>query len=276
MFYEGEVGQLAASIERCFTGPLGPGEVPQVAEERKGDVLGLVCPHAGYVYSGSACAHSMKALYEDGIPQTVIVMGPNHQGMGAPVAVSPESGWQTPMGPVIIDDTMAKEIVETSKYVSYDSVAHSREHSLEVIMPFLQYAQKEDLKTLPIAITHLNFDEAIKLVEDLGSALAKVAGTHDTMIIASTDFTHYEPRDVAEKYDQMAYEAIEAMDGKKLVETVYTNNITMCGVVGTAVMLEACKKQGATKAEKLAYYTSGEVSGDMSSVVGYMAVAVKK
>ena len=280
MFYEGDEVSLRESIESCFTGRFGPGRLPLAPSPPPPlgarHVVGLVCPHAGYVYSGGAAAHSFAALAEDGLPDVAVILGPNHHGLGDAVAVSMDEKWATPLGEVQLDLATARAIVESSVYAREDELAHLREHSLEVQVPFLQYLGGESVKIVPIAIAHLGESAARLLVSDLGSAIAKALAGKSAVVIASTDFTHYESKASAEAKDSLALDRITDLDPMGLLRVVEEKSISMCGATGTAVMLEACKALGATSARTLAYYTSGDVIGDTRQVVGYAAVAVEK
>jgi len=282
MFYEGSEEELIRSIEECFTGRLGPGEIPQVNKDHIGNVLGLVCPHAGYIYSGHAAAYSYAELAKDGLPDVAIILGPNHHGLGANVAVAGEGEWQTPLGNIQVDADVATKITQFSKFSQLDNTAHSREHSVEAQLPFLQFLSgkpkvesgKQEIRIVPIVLSYFNEHDALLLAEDLGEAIAKSVKGKSAVIIASTDFSHYEPHEVAETRDALAMEQIIKLDPKGLINTVYSKSITMCGVTGTAVMLHACNIIGASRAKKLTYHTSGDVTGDKMQVVGYGAVSI--
>jgi hypothetical protein len=137
-----------------------------------GNIVGLVSPHAGYVYSGAAAAFAYLALAEDGIPDVAVILGPNHHGMGAPVAVGVEADWETPLGTAAIDKEVARAIVAGSRYASADDSAHYREHSIEVQLPFLQYIGGGSTSIVPIALAHFGQDDAVELASELGAAVA--------------------------------------------------------------------------------------------------------
>lgn len=276
MFYDGNPEGLTRSIEACFEGPLGPGRVPEPRADRLGNILGMVCPHAGYVYSGSAAAWAYYALALDGIPETAVILGPNHHGLGPVVSISAEDEWETPLGILRVDRRTARLILEHSVYASEDNAAHSREHSIEVQLPFLQYIAGDAVSIVPISISHLSEYDAMERASNLGQAIAKALDGRSAVIIASTDMTHYESRAEAQARDDAALREICLRDPRGLIMTVYEQGISMCGVIGTAVMLEACGRLGARTARRLAYYTSGDVTGDTSQVVGYAAAVVEK
>lgn len=275
-FYDGEARALRSTIEECFTGRLGPGSLPETRPERLGKVMGLVCPHAGYMYSGSAAAFAYKALAEDGLPRIAVILGPNHTSLGAAVAVAADDEWVTPLGSVSVARETADAILRGCEFAGSDDLAHAREHSIEVQIPFLQFIGGDGVKIVPISIAHLSEHNAAVLARSLGQAIASALDGEQAVVIASTDFTHYESRTSALEKDSAAIGHILELDAEGLISTVYSRDITMCGVAGTAVMIEACRAMGASSARKLAYYTSGDVVGDMTQVVGYGAMSVER
>ena len=138
-FYEGNAESLKRQIRNCFLNKLGPGQLPTVVENGPRSVVGLICPHAGYMFSGPVAAHSYYQLAIDGKPDLVFILGPNHTGLGSGLAVMNEGVWRTPLGDVEIDAEAANQVVQESKIVDVDETAHSYEHSIEVQLPFLQY-----------------------------------------------------------------------------------------------------------------------------------------
>lgn len=240
--------------------------VPHV--EKKHPVIGVISPHAGYVYSGKAAGQLLAGIE---IPGAVVILGPNHRGRGALAALSPEDGWQTPLGFVPIEKRLAGLIRQQLPAVQEDSAAHAQEHSLEVQVPFLQHL-RPDVAIVPLCLAFGDYAGC----ELLGSGLAAAIRTFDepVLILASSDMTHYESAEAAKKKDTLALERTLALDPQGLVEVCRANRITMCGVVPAAVMLIAAKQLGATQAELVAYTTSGEVTGDMREVVAYAAVTV--
>ncbi len=268
-FYAGSATGLRRQIEDCFKHTLGPGSFPGVSKtERR--ILGLVSPHAGYVYSGPVAAHGFFQLASEGKPKTVVILGPNHRGVGAAVALSREDKWQTPLGELEIDSGVGGQIVSAARWAQWDDLAHSWEHSIEVQLPFLQYIYRSEFRVVPIAM----LSQDLEVSQDLGKAIAIALKGKDGLIIASTDLTHYESQSVASKKDRSALEAILGLDTKKLAEVVSSHNISMCGPGPVMTMLTACKQLGANKARLLHYATSGDISGDYSQVVGYASVEV--
>jgi hypothetical protein len=271
-FYEGTSDALKRQIEKCFTDKLGPGELPEVVKTAPREVIGLICPHAGYMFSGPVAAHAYYRLALDGKPDVVVIFGPNHTGYGSGLAVMNEGVWRTPLGDVEIDGEMANQIVYESRTVDIDDSAHSYEHSIEVQLPFLQYLYGSGFKIVPICFLMQDLSSA----REVGQAVAKVLLDKKAVIIASSDMTHYEPQESAERKDKKALEAIEAMDEARFQSIIETHNITACGHGPIAALITAAKILGGREAKLLCYKTSGDVTGDYSSVVGYAAVCFMK
>lgn len=237
---------------------------------KKETALGLVCPHAGYIYSGkiAACCFSNVKL-----TKTVIILGPNHTGVGATFSIMSQAAtWQMPLGNVQVDHSLAKQILQQSRYLQEDLKAHIYEHSIEVQLPFLQYFLPA-IKVVPIVVSDADFD----VYDEIGQAIAKVLTKVKAacLIVASSDLTHYEPQQKAQKKDDLAIQSILKLDGKGLLKCIEEFNITMCGYGPVVCMLSATKALGAKTARLIKYQTSGEASGDYSSVVGYAGIMVK-
>lgn len=275
MFYESNPEKLHEEIKNCFLNPPGPGYLPETPIMPARNLIGLVCPHAGFIYSGYAAAHAFAALAHNGIPDTIIILSPNHTGAGAAIAVDKESRWSTPLGEIEIDIEIADEIINNCKYAREDSLAHIREHAVEVQIPFLQFIGA-CCKIVPVTVSGFGEQDALTLTADLGQAIADAIKRRGGAIIASTDLSHYERQSRANTLDSLAIDQILKLDPKGLIHAVYQHQITMCGAIATAAMLEAARGLGAQKAEKLAYYTSGDITGDTSQVVGYAAIAISK
>jgi AmmeMemoRadiSam system protein B len=271
-FYEGTQEALERQIKECFTGRLGPGKLPEVPEHGARRILGLVCPHAGYMFSGPVAAHAYYALATDGKPDIVVILGPNHTGYGSGLAIMNEGVWRMPMGDVEVDIETANHIVHASRIIDIDETAHSFEHSIEVQLPFLQYLFGSNFKIVPVCFLMQDISSA----KEVGQALAKVLADKNAVIIASSDMTHYEPQEKAARKDREVLKAIEAMDPDLLYSTIETNRVTACGYGPIAALITATKMLGAKEAKLLCYKTSGDVIGDYSSVVGYAAVCFTK
>lgn len=244
-------------------------EYYQAFERPEITCMGLVSPHAGYVYSGAVAAKTYAGI---SIPNRAIILSPNHTGLGTMAAVAPQSEWETPLGNVKTDLDLAKKLVEASKYMNFDLTAHIREHSAEVQLPFLQ-VKKPDIRIVPITMMYMSLD----IVRNIGHTIAEVIKNtgESILIVASSDMNHYEPQSVTNRKDKIAIERIVKMDPVGLNAVIHEHNISMCGYIPAIAMLTAAMELGAKKAELVDYRTSGDVSGDYSSVVGYAGIIVK-
>ncbi|OGW05028.1 MAG: AmmeMemoRadiSam system protein B [Nitrospinae bacterium RIFCSPLOWO2_01_FULL_39_10] len=241
----------------------------EVEVKQKVDCMGVVSPHAGYVYSGGVAG----AVYSNiNIPEDVIIIGPNHTGLGEMVSLMASGEWEMPNGIVKINADLANDIISSSRYIKDDSLGHLHEHSLEVQIPFIQYFKK-NFKIVPITIMTLDYE----LCEDIGAALSAAIKNFNkpVLIVASTDMTHYESQKSANIKDKKAIDEILKLDPKGLFETVVNKNISMCGIAPTTAMLIACNNLGAREARLVKYMTSGDVSGDYEQVVGYAGLIIR-
>ncbi len=241
-----------------------------VDEEAEGEeVVGLVSPHAGYVYSGSVAGATISRVrFKD----TFVILGPNHTGRGKPLSIMTEGVWETPLGKVEIDTTLAERILATSRHLQADSEAHLFEHSVEVQLPFLQYF-KPDIKLVPIVLAFTGGDTCKEIGREIARAIKDL--NRDVVIIASSDMTHYEPQESARKKDTQAIEAILDMDEDELLRRVDELDISMCGYAPTVCLIAAARELGAAGAELVRYQTSGDASGDYAAVVGYAGIIIK-
>ncbi len=270
-FYAGTRSALLEQVEWCYTHSHGPGEVPKVQPGSR-RLVGLVSPHAGYMYSGPVAAHGFARMAQDGMPGSIVILGPNHTGAGSGVSIMTSGKWRTPLGEVQVDKQLGEAIKRGSEIIDVDEVAHAHEHSLEVQLPFLQHLFGDEFKIVPICMML----QDAKTSKEVGDAIGKAAVGKDVAIIASTDFTHYESQRSATTKDHRAIDKILALDVGGLIRTVEEESITMCGYGPVSAMLQAAKKLGAKKAELLKYATSGETAGPMPQVVGYGSIAVSR
>ena len=258
-FYPASSSQLKAMIE---------GMVDEKAV--KEDIIGLVSPHAGYVYSGPvAGAVISRVKFKD----TFIILGPSHTGMGKPLSIMTQGAWRTPLGEVEIDAELGGKILATSSHLEEDHVAHQHEHSIEVQLPFLQYF-KPDIKLVPIVLGYASGATYKKIGEEIAQAIKEL--NKEVVIIASSDMTHYEPQESAQRKDDKAIEAILDLNEDELLKRVDELNISMCGYAPTVSLIAAAKELGATEAELIRYQTSGDTTGDYTAVVGYAGIILKK
>lgn len=264
MFYPNEKKELKKVIKECFLHNFGPGKIPPSNIKKK--IFGVICPHAGYVYSGPIACNSFYEISSD-LPDLFIIIGPNHWGIGSSVATMIDTKWETPLGEVEVDSEIAEEISKLTDVIEIDNFSHSREHSLEVQIPMLQEIAA-NFKIVPIALINQSKEIAIKV----GIAVAKIAQKNKVMIIGSSDFTHYESNEFAHEQDSALIEPILALDVDRFYDILHKKDISACGYGAIASTMIACKEIGATKGELLKYATSGDISGDKSSVVGYGSI----
>ncbi|MFZ3062169.1 MAG: AmmeMemoRadiSam system protein B, partial [Actinomycetota bacterium] len=206
------------------------------------------------------------------LPDSFIIIGPNHTGFGEPYSVMSDGLWQTPFWDVEVDASLAEKILSATSFLKKDYQAHMSEHAIEVQLPFIQYFKASKFKIVPIGL----YENSLKQCKKDGEAMAEVLKKNNqkTLIVATSDLTHYEPQEVAEKKDKIAIDAILEMDPEKLFDVCEKNDISMCGPGAVAMMLYAVKAMGATKAQLVKYMTSAERSKDTTAVVGYVGITV--
>lgn len=267
-FYPADPGALNEIIDECFkSSPLGPHGVAAPAPAM---IAGMV-PHAGYVYSGPCAAHLYSCL--DRAVQRVIILGVDHWARGHRAALSPWRSWRTPLGEVAVERDRSAALETRVKFLKHDAFAHAQEHSIEVQLPFLQRVLG-DFAFLPISLSHLSEDECAELGAAVAELCQRDAGAQETVILASSDLSHYlSPKKTAE-LDGAALEHVLALDPLGLLRVVEEKEISMCGVLPTAVMLFAANALGAKRARLLKHCHSGDVT-PMRKVVGYASVAVE-
>ncbi len=256
-FYPAVPGQLKQTIR---------GMVDEKVE--KSEVIGLVLPHAGYIYSGPVVGAVLSRVkFKD----TFIIMCPNHTGRGKLFSIMTSGKWRTPLGEIEIDAELAKQILKDSRYLEEDTAAHLYEHAVEVQLPFLQYFQP-GIKFVPIVMAQGNSVTYKEIGRQLAQAVTSVK--RETVIVASSDMNHYENQDVVKDKDNQAVEAMLNLDGDELLRRVERFDISMCGYGPAVSMLTAARELGASRAELVRYRTSGDETGDYSSVVGYAGIMV--
>ena len=272
-FYEGDAEALRAQISSCFLHQLGPKKLPQINFDiRPRSIMGLICPHAGYIYSGPVAASAFYELAVDGKPDTVVLLGPNHTGYGSALALMREGVWRTPFGDVEIDSGLADKILHETSLLDVDELAHRYEHSIEVQLPFLQFLYGNNFKIVPICFRLQDYASAV----EVGLALTEALVATNTVVIASSDMTHYESAKVASAKDHAALKAVIEMESKHFYEVVETQNITACGFMPITSLITYANGVGVKEAKLLSYHNSGDITGDHTSVVGYAAVTFKK
>jgi AmmeMemoRadiSam system protein B len=274
-FYPAGEAQLREAIEGSYSHRLGPGSLPP--REKPGadvEMKACLCPHAGYAYSGPIAAHSYLDVSELKSPELVVIVGPNHYGVGTGVATYGEGAWETPLGKVAVDQEASKSIARLTGFVDADPEAHRREHSIEVQLPFLQHLYGGSFKFLPISLAFQ--DKAV--ARDLGKGLAellKEAAEVDAhpVLIASSDLTHYEPASQAKEKDTALLKHVQTLDVDAFYTTLHRREVTACGYGAIGTVMEACRLLGFEKGRLNAYATSGDITGDDDAVVGYPSVS---
>lgn len=270
-FYAASLERLREQIAACFQSPLGPGKEPTPAISWGERVVAGIVPHAGYMYSGPVAASFYAELATDGCPPVIVLVGPNHTGIGAPIAIYPRGSWETPLGSVEVDEQLAQEIRSRVRLAKFDTYAHIQEHSLEVQLPFLQYLFGNTFRIVPITIL---LQEA-EVAEMLAQALYDLSKQYSFIIIASSDFTHYEPHDVAARKDREAIDRILQLDVRGFFELVHRHALSICGYCPIGVATLFAKYHNASP-RLLNYKTSGDITGDRTAVVGYASIVFER
>ncbi len=259
-FYPAEPAVLSRQITELTPAPA-----------RRGGRRSMACmvPHAGYMYSGHVAGAVYAAIQ---LPARILLLGPRHYPRGRDMAILSAGAWQTPLGAAPIDGPLAAALTRACPLLEEDDVAHSREHSLEVQIPFLQQLQPE-FQFAPIVLGRVSLAELAQLGEAIGEVIA--AQSSPVLIVASSDMNHYENDKVTRVKDRKAIERILALDPRGLHETVAREEISMCGYAAATAMLFAARAMGASKAEEIRYATSGDITGDRAQVVGYCGIVIE-
>ena len=271
-FYENNLSKLNKQIENCFLHEIGVGKLPLTNFAGKRKIRGLISPHAGYLYSGPVASHGFYRLARDGKPDTIIILGPNHRGYGEEISIISSGKWSTPLGELEINEDLAKNILNHSKIIKEENKAHQYDHSIEVLIPFIQYIFVNNINIVPISMARQDIETNIRVAGAISSSVKD----KDIVIIASSDFTHYKSKEYAKNIDYQAIEAILKFNPQKLYDLIYDQQLTMCGPGPITTMLIVCKALGANKAELLKYATSGDITGMNEEVVGYASIIISK
>ena len=268
-FYLANTEELKDQIKSCFLSEFGPGKLPE--KDRTKKIVGAIAPHAGYQFSGPGAAFTYKEIAETKIPDTYLLLGPNHMGYHSSISVE---DWETPLGTAKNDSEFGKTLAKNSK-LEINEKAHSTEHSIEVQIPFLQFTAKE-FKISPVMISHdLSYQEIAEAIRKTAEQLKR-----NIIVIASSDFTHYGPDYGYEPFktnvkknlyelDKGAIELIKKLSTEKYLDYVAEKQATICGQLPIAVLMDSVKPK---KAELLKYYTSGDILGDYTNAVGYASI----
>lgn len=257
-FYPGNKEELESVLQTLM------GDCPE-----RHKALGAISPHAGYVYSGRVMGSVFSRIE---IPDTVVILAPNHTGRGTPFSVWPEGLWRTPLGDTSVDEELVNEILNRCELLEKDKTAHQNEHSAEVILPFLQYSNPQ-VKIVVIVVRSGNFEDLSIVGKSIADVLKNIRP--GALVVASSDMTHYESQQSADKKDKSAIAEIVALREEGLYRVVRELDVSMCGVSPVIAMMVCSKERDAAKAELIKYETSGDTTGDYKQVVGYAGVIVE-
>jgi MEMO1 family protein len=254
-FYPSNPDELSTLIHECVSNSVAT----------TSPILAKAClvPHAGYVYSGPVAGAVLGRIR---IPQEIIVLGVRHRPPGSPAAIMSSGAWRTPLGDAPIDEALAVALRAACPILKEDAVAHSREHSLEVEIPFLQ-ALAPGFKFVPIALGAVGFESLTQIGQGIAQVLTNAS--EETLLLTSSDLNHYEDDATTRIKDRAAIEQLLKMDARGLFDICHAKDISMCGLGPAVAMLTAMNLMGAKRAELIRYATSGERSGDTSAAVGY-------
>ncbi|PJA29151.1 MAG: hypothetical protein CO189_03230 [candidate division Zixibacteria bacterium CG_4_9_14_3_um_filter_46_8] len=262
-FYPSKPAELRSTIEEYLNNvPSGQGV--------KGELVALIAPHAGYIYSGQTAAYSYKLLLGRKF-DAIILISISHFYPFEGISIWESGEWRTPLGLVTIDGNIAKALADYSPLIRFEKRAHLREHSLEVQIPFIQVVQPS-VPIVPIVIG--GADSGI--LHTLASALAKATKNKKILIIASTDLAHYVSRDKADKMDRIGIEYLKKFQYKEFLSSLNSGETQFCGGRAVAAVIEAASLLGADNFQQLKHNDSGYATGDSSSVVSYLAAAITK
>ena len=280
LFYPLGKEDLFESVRRCFTHPMGPGRFPQGMDSERMEtnrVECLIVPHAGYEFSGPVAAHSYTVASSffqasSKTTATVIIIGPNHYGMGSGLALSPADYWMTPLGNVKVNAKVSKELSDICEILDTDELAHSKEHSIEVQLPFLQSVSKNkrNWSFVPISMMLQDVDTSRQLANAVFEVVDSSAG--DFLIIGSSDLTHYERQEQATERDLKLLEQVRNLDLSAFYRVLERLSVSACGYGVIATVMNVAKELGRENGVVLKYSTSGDVTDDKTSVVGYSSV----
>ncbi len=229
---------------------------------------GLISPHAGYPYSGATAAAGYRAIAAQGRPDIVVLLGANHTGSGGAISLDDHDAWRTPLGDVrVARDAVARL---SSEGLTINTDAFVREHSIEVQLPFLQVLWGSTVPIVPICVQLVDRET----LAEIGDVIANAVGKDGHgLIIASSDFTHYEPDEAARRRDHLAIEPILALDAPRFLTLCVDEHLSICGAGAISVLITVATRLGLTDTSLVNYATSGDTTGDRSAVVGYAAIS---
>ena len=266
-FYPSTKSELSSMVNSCYLHPLGPGHSPP-APPSTADVVAVVSPHAGYEYSGPVAAYSYLHVSSLRLPDLIVIVAPNHYGVGSGVATFKDGEWETPLGRMRVDEEAASQLVRDSGFVSFDPEAHRMEHSLEVQLPFLQQIYGDSIPFLPVSLLF----QDLETTKTVAESLVKVVQGRRVVLVASSDLTHYEPAAKAKEKDAALIDRVRRMDVDSFYSTLDRLQVTACGFGAIATVMMIARALGLENGELLKYATSGDTTGDNNQVVGYASL----
>ena len=263
-FYPGTRARLMEALDLLFGGgrPVVTGKFDRPRA--------LIVPHAGYMYSGKVAADGYTEIAKHGRPDGTVILGTNHTGLGLPISAARDGIWRTPLGDTPIAVDIADQLVSNGFPLAEE--AFWREHSIEVQLPFLQYLFGAEAPFVPVCVMLPEFS----ILAAAGAGLAAVIQDKPVLVVISSDFTHYEPDEVARRTDQEAIERILAVDAEGFYTLVVRRRLSICGAGAITILLAAAQKLGWKGAKLVSYATSGDVTGDRTAVVGYAAITMEE
>ncbi|HIC96596.1 TPA: AmmeMemoRadiSam system protein B [Candidatus Bipolaricaulota bacterium] len=271
-FYAGSRERLREQLEWCFQSAIGPGRPPRPPTRPLPGPVALILPHAGYQYSGPIAAWGFSWLAEQGRPEAVVIVGTNHTGYGGRISIMTSGAWEIPLGTMEIEASLAETLLERDRarggLIEACPEAFSQEHSIEVQLPFLEWLFR-GVRFVPLVV----LDQRLEVARGLGQVLAEAADARPIALIASSDFTHYEPHEQAVRRDHGAIERLQEFDLEGFYELVGRERISICGYGPIGAVVEAARLLDLGEGRLLKYATSGEVTGDRAAVVGYASLA---
>jgi AmmeMemoRadiSam system protein B len=284
-WYAGTHDSLTEQIHNLFRSKWGYGKDPlEFPEDRtlNEDIFGIVSPHAGYVYSGPIASHGYAEVYKEfEILDTVIILGPNHSGIGAPISFYPEGKWHNPLGSVSIDTDLSEfaqsyDFGDIQNRVGFESAAHISEHSIDIQLPFLQYLyQKHSFNFMPICLWDQSFSPTVKSLSTFLKNYIESNKEKKILVVASSDFSHEHNYDLVVKNDKTMLSHLEKGDLEAAEKFRRNVSMTMCGYGPVFTLINTAKKLGKSSVKVLKYANSGDIQPGGGYTVGYASISVK-
>ncbi len=265
-WYPAQPKNLAASVDSYIRAA----SIPEI----KGQILALVSPHAGHLYSGPVAGYAFKSIAELD-PDLIVILSPFHQYHPGAILTSGHHAYQTPLGEVPIDREsldFVKQSLQEKAGVELSEIRNDSEHAVEILLPFIQRTIKNEIKLLPLMIRQQEAD----LMDILGGILAELIQTRKALLIASTDLSHFHTAGEAREMDQTIIQGIQSLDPEALYQSQKEGAGSACGLGALAAVIRAVKSGGRASAQVLNYAHSGNITGDNNSVVGYTSVVITR